>query len=288
MAMHARISLILLLLLFFQLYADEGFIFKSKRLENKIYRISFKSVSKTKIDFRGEKEMLDQLKSNGVRFPLKIEQEKFIVFKTETFPKNEKGFIPFLECVDSSASVQYVNGELLPWKSGADPDTSLKIRGFFKENEIIIDKITGNNVTPEIEKVIRQNVHQLVESIKFPDYPIKIGDSFSQSVPLAIPVQGITTVNLNIITHYTLRDINEKSAYFDIEQEYNLSSDIKDAKIILNGTGQGKLEYDRQEYHVRYLITDGSMEIKIDLGKVFLIFKADAKTEIKTKVFGKN
>ncbi len=282
--MYLNLLLIITLLLSCQNTEDQGFLFDVKYLENKIYTTSTKVFAKSEIDFEGPEETINKIKSSGMELPMLLDQDQITIMKIETFSKNEKGFMPFSGSLDSISTIQYINGKINTQDSPATIDTSFKISGHYNKDEMIIEKIKGNGIQPEMENALKSSIANMMKSIKFPEKPLKVGDSFSQSIPITIPVQGIVNVNMIVTTYYKLINIKDNIAYFDIEQDFELTSEANKAKISMSGSGPGKLIYDTKLYQITSMNTNSVMKMKVDAGEFFVISNSDTKTEMLIKV----
>ena len=79
--------------------------------------------------------------------------------------------------------------------------------------------------------------------VKFPDHPLHVGDAFTQEMPLSIPLQG-TDLNSDAKTVYKLTKIENGQAYFDVQQNMNITIPIQEDSIELMGEGTGAMVFD--------------------------------------------
>ena len=73
---------------------------------------------------------------------------------------------------------------------------------------------------------------------------MKIGDQFTQEIPMQIPIANLAPVNLKIVAKYKLKKVEKNLAFFDIVHEYELSQENKEVEFDISGNGEGKLIHD--------------------------------------------
>jgi CRISPR/Cas system CMR subunit Cmr4 (Cas7 group RAMP superfamily) len=125
---------------------------------------------------------------------------------------------------------------------------------------------------------------QLINSIVFPVKPLAIGESFSQSTPLSIPVQGVTVVKMIIHTKYTLREVSEEYANFDIIQDYALASDMNNSKTSITGNGKGTMVFDRVENQIISTETQSQIVMTMMSGPLLILSNFDTISETSTTI----
>ena len=80
----------------------------------------------------------------------------------------------------------------------------------------------------------------LQKQIKFPDKPLKPGDSFTQAMPMNIPISKDNNLKMDGGVIYKLVSISDGKAYFDIVPNLSMMFTIKNTVVNLTGTGTGK------------------------------------------------
>ena len=93
------------------------------------------------------------------------------------------------------------------------------------------------------QQKIAQMMNMVQHNVKFPDRPLHVGDSFTQDMPLGIPMGG-NNMNMDSKVVYKLVNIADGKAYFDISQSMNMAIPVKGQTINLTGSGVGKMVYD--------------------------------------------
>lgn len=281
--MSMRLFLILTSVILYQC-SPAKFLFKVHQDENKTYLSTTKISAESEVDFRGPKETLDKIKAGGTQLPLKINQDQLMIIRMRTFSKDVNGLIPFSGRLDSLSIVQYVNGELTSPQVAGALDTSFHMSGYYKNGETVIENIEGKGIQPEFKTAMKKSISKMMKSVKFPSEPLNIGDTFSQSVPLTIPLQGIMNINMVVTTHYKLINFKDNLGFFDLTQEFELASDSEKTKIKMNGTGSGNMVFDSEIFQIKLMHVTSKIKMNVNFGDMQIISDSNTKTEASVKV----
>jgi hypothetical protein len=114
-------------------------------------------------------------------------------------------------------------------------------------------------------------MNTIQKQINFPAHPMKIGETFTQDMPMSIPMGG-NNMDLNSQVVYKLVSIADGNAYFDVQQSMNMSIPIEGASINVNGAGTGKLVYDIKNNFA----TDYSTSVNLKVTGTVKTLKIDA------------
>ena len=132
-------------------YSQESIRFKSEISSNKKYTTRVTNSSSSEIFVVADDATIQKMESNGVEFPIIMEQETDISMVTLTGQKLENGDIPVLMEYGNLVTKTYLNG-----KSTIDekPYSGMKILGRYDtQNKFVFDTIIGNNVTDPMKKL---------------------------------------------------------------------------------------------------------------------------------------
>jgi hypothetical protein len=111
------------------------------------------------------------------------------------------------------------------------------------DGKLNADSVGGSKLKDTSQKKMEQMINAFQNKIKFPDHPMRIGDTFVQDMPFNLPGAG-NGLEANAKATYKLVNITDGKAYFDVEQNMDMSIPIKGESITLTGSGGGKLVYD--------------------------------------------
>ena len=158
------------------------------------------------------------------------------VVNIETGVDTVEGRLPVVVRLELSENVRSINGVHLP---GAIPDTldgTVEMNGYYSDHEIHLDS-TDATVIQEWRALTGTVLSSLTKSIEFPDQPMKIGESFSRSEPMDIPLH--LNSEASVVITYTLKDFDDRTAQFSVEAAMSMadSSDLARSDFSLNGSG---------------------------------------------------
>jgi hypothetical protein len=261
------------------LRSEDGVLFTMIQKENKIYRASQTLTSETKAHYQSDSVTLSKLKEKGANLPKLEKKHQLIVLTSTTGKKDVDGRIPFSAKLDSIQLTHIIDDQAEYTNNSSSPDTTIGITGYCDKDSTTIDKVHGRNIDRSMMEKFILVLCQLMNPIKFPAKPIRVGESFSQSLPINMPVQGVTDAKIVILATYTLKSVNSKSAYFDIIQNYTVTSGWDSIKISIVGNGHGQMTYDRAESKATSTTIQSTAETKLDLGAFVVIFETSADAE---------
>jgi hypothetical protein len=262
------------------LLAAESIVLDVKQLENRVYSTSTIMQNSNVVNIEAPEETLAQLKKSGVKLPITVDQKQTIVKTIATSAKNNKGVMPFTGSLASNIKAKSST------QSGTqNVERSYTVSGSFRGNTVTIDTVSGDSVKPELEAAMKQALAKMMQSAEYPKKSMKVGDSFSDSVPISLPVQGAQPVNMVLTTQYTLQRIENKRAHFELTQKYVLADSKENPmQITVSGSGKGAMTYDGALYQVTSLMTDSTMHLNAVNGPMKSIIKVHATTKVTTSV----
>ncbi len=162
----------------------------------------------------------------------------------------------------------------------------MRIEGKYdSKNKFKVDTIIGNNVSPTLRTTLTSTLESVQEQIKFPDYPLKSGDTFNQTLPMTIPVAGVKNVQIVIKTEYLLKEIKGDLATFDIAQNVELDMDIEGSTITASGQGTGISQYSISKEFITKYESNLTIELTVLVNQLKIssevVSKSDMNVEIK-------
>lgn len=231
-------AIFILIFAFANAFAQQGTVFKMKYLPGLIYTSTQTINSLTQIDFAGDKTELDKLPVTQLPIVLQNKSSLKYTVKTGTpdFKKNFSGIVQYLY----TSNKQLING------NETESIDSLKGKmfpGLFVNNVFRLDSEKNVQIPDSLKKFVAGTINSV--KIVFPDNALKPGDSFTQDVPITMPVSG-KTVTLNTRIVYKLTNVKNGAAFFDVTQtaDFKIHTDQGDMEI--SGNGEGHIFYDMQ------------------------------------------
>jgi hypothetical protein len=255
-------------------------IFKSRFLPEKEYFTSSSTDSKNILNVSGPEERILKMKENGFVFPIESITQTQIQTEMKNGEKQDDESFLYTMLYKSINTTTIQNGKK---EEKENPMTGLVVEGKYKSGgQVEVLNIISDKVNDATKNIIKSSLETVTQSIPFPEEPMKIGDSFNQVIPMTIPVADLASVNVIISTTYTLEEINNNFAYFNLYQEIKLNMDQESAEITADGKGTGKAIYNTKFNFVKDYGTD--LEMKISVGVEDLIFTNELVTKTSQKV----
>lgn len=257
--------------------AQESILFKQSISPSKKYTSDINTTSTTEITIDGSEEMMANFKDRGITMTIISEGNSHSQTYTVTQKRDKKGEIPATITYGEMISTTTTNGKVDVQKNPLEGVNMLVT--YDKENILRIDSILSDAIDPQMKSMMKNLVESLQQSIKFPDKPMKVGDSFYLEIPLTIPIAGMNPITMKINTTYFLKKIKGNLAYFDIEQTISMDMNEEEYRIAASGSGDGKIEYDITESYMTKYSSNLPMVMTFNMGEAMTMsMKMQSKT----------
>ena len=249
--MIKKITFVLLILISITSCAQESVTFKTEFKPNKIYKTHLKTTSHTEIEFIADKEIIDRIKSQGIELPMITESEMNMSTDIITEQLDENGEFPAIMKYGKMISTTTISGKTTKEEK---PYSGMKILGKYDtENKFKVDTIIGDKVSQQMRNILKTTLESVQQAVKFPEKPMKAGDTFDSEIPMKIPIDGMNPISVKIKMKYLLTEIKGNKAFFDIKQTVGLDMSQEQLNIIASGTGTGTQEFDiKEKYLTKY------------------------------------
>jgi hypothetical protein len=251
-----------------QLWAQKAVLFKIKYLPNRNYQSNISVDMKVNATVTGDQQILDKLKEQGITQPVNANLSLALVglMKTGTLAADKS--IPVnMNYKISNISVR-ANGNQVPIPPKAT-EKDIKLVGHISQDwKLMLDSANGKAVTDTAKQKMQQMMNTLQNQIKFPDKPLKPGDSFTQGGPINIPVKDSSNVKINTGVTYKLIRIADGKAYFDLIPNFSLNVQVKNLSVEMSGTGTGTMVYSIKDNFPLSKEGNITMKVKVASPKV--------------------
>jgi hypothetical protein len=164
-----------------------------------------------------------------------------------------------------------INGGF-PQKIGTGLEKLLGIRAYGtadKNGNLKLAKVEGKAVSQEDKRIIATVFEQIAKAqSQMESKPVAVGESFTQKIPITIPVPGIASVGMENEIVYTLVRVENRLAEFDTISSFKLamSADSKPVpKIEMTGDGSGKLVYNMDKRVASKVVNKFNVEMAIPM-----------------------
>jgi hypothetical protein len=231
----------LLCLCAYQTKAQESILFKIKYSPNKNYDSKVTMNMDCNVNLSGDTAMLNKLKSQGMTPPFAVNMEMGMNGNIKSGAVGAGKIFPLQIGFSFDHLNMKVNGNEIPVPTDKMKTTTV-IYGHVGAN----GKLKADSISGQMKDTSEKHVSQLMNSIQnkiiFPDHPMKVGDTFTQDMPMSLPIAG-NAMDADSKAVYKLISIANGNAYFDISQSMNMTIPVSGATITMSGTGTGKLVY---------------------------------------------
>lgn len=229
-----------------QLKAQKPVVFKVKYLPNHEYKMAVTMGMKINATLNGDQSLIDKLNAEGITQPVSVDFQFGMNADTKTGSVGSDKMIPLNMDVRIDSLSVTANGKQAPIPPNIS-EKSAKIvgRAGLDGLSMIIDSVAGKKTSDSTQKNMKQMMSLFQRQIKFPEKGLKPGESFTQTMPLNIPIGKDSTskIHMDYSIIYKLISVSGGKAYFDVVPNVSMNFAIKTMNISMSGTGLGKMVY---------------------------------------------
>ncbi|PHN03199.1 hypothetical protein [Flavilitoribacter nigricans] len=229
-------------------------------LPQKVYHTTVEINSTSTIEFGGDEEIIERIKALGSGSGVETEAMQTLKTISYTGAADQTGIFPVTMVYEDVTTVQKVNGA--EQDSNPSPLQGMKLYGRIKDGrEMKIDSIPGDGISEQFKNTLKTSIEASTAQTLLPDTLLGIGESFSQEVPMSIPIGGAQPVQLFVNTKRTLTKVEGDLAYFDLVQSVRLDMSMDQGNVQASGQGTGYAIQDLKKLNV----VDYMGELAIDM-----------------------
>lgn len=221
--------------------AQTEVIFKMKMLPNRTYSSTMKMDMNMEMNYDGDAATMDKIKASGVKMPMIMQMQSGASadIKTGSVKNN---YFPFSMSIQQLEAKMTMNGQPTPM-----PPNSAAVQTMYGKCPVDglmeIDSIPGTAMNDSLKATMKKMMNSIQTNIEFPAKPMKVGDTFTQNVPLDIPMAGMNT-KMKMSAIYKLTSIANGKANFDINFTMLMDMAMGQGGMDMKGNGDGKMAYD--------------------------------------------
>lgn len=265
-------------------FSQKNVTFQIKFKPDYQYSTDMKILTTSEIDFDGDETVLNQIKSSGMTLPMMIDMNQNIVSVMKTGKFNSKGEVPLTLEFSTFEMEQTMNGQAMP---GGQQLSGMKMTGFGdKKGKMRFEDIQGEGISDDMKKTTMEMMEKMQSQVAFPEKPMKIGDEFTQDIPMSIPIAGASPLNLVITTIYKLKSISNNMATFDTKNKVALDTNLDQGAAVASGDGTGVMEFDMKESYVSRFKSVMQMNFEVQAGPMKIKAKTKADSDQVVKFSG--
>ncbi|MEO3402321.1 hypothetical protein AAFN85_00355 [Mucilaginibacter sp. CAU 1740] len=254
-------------------FAQKSVVFKVKYKPSHTYHLIIKTDLDMEMDATGDEASLAEIRKS-TKLPMTIAGHNIQNLDMVTENSRNDNSFPFTMTLPVTESVMTLNGQKMDTPHPLDGQTIYGIGS--AEGKLHVDSVSGKNGDEKIRSLVTAMINNISSTIQFPDKPMKIGETFLQEMPVALPIPGFSNIKMNIKLVYKLLSVDNDIANFDIDQ--SMSMDLKTiqngAEITVSGEGKGtgKLAYSIKNNYMSSM--NSNMNFNFNLGMQGITFKA--------------
>jgi hypothetical protein len=248
--------------------AQQTISFRVGYQPNTQYRLSQQQISRNTINYIASEEMLAQLEQGGVTNPTVVTDSTITVSLTRTGAGTPENFPIEIEMLESS-NAALGNGTMF--------------YGFSEGGMARIDSIANSGMDGQMQQLVMGAVESMMNQMQFPEQQLSPGEGFQHAVPLKLPM-GPIVLEMEIISDYLLEKVAAGLAYFKVDQQLQMKTEVEGYEINASGTGTGKVTYDVQQQFFRAYHSEMQMEMEMQLEAFTLELQMMSITDQQTEI----
>lgn len=249
-------------------HGQKSIHFKVGYVPNYSYTLTQKQISLNKVTYYGSDEILQRLSDNGVANPTVINDTSFLRSESITGNQIANIFPVEVEVLESTNAI-LVSGTRLFGKS--------------IDNKTHIDSISSPVMTHEQKGTLLPLMESMMNQIEYPDMRMKEGQSFEQVTHMTLPISDVT-IEIEINSTYTLKNIKNRVGYFDLSQIYTIKSATKDYDMVIDGFGNGQIHFNEESQFITRFYLDMEMNLRTELEAFSILLESKSITDQRTEV----
>jgi hypothetical protein len=251
--------------------AQDQVVFKILFKPNTTYSNTTLSKSDVEFNVSGNEDAVEQLKLAGT-FPMVLSMVNETEMETTTGPEGQDKNIPVKLVYKKVQNRRTINENETTVPNQL---SGLIMEGYYDpDSKIHIDTMISSTLDQATKNLVRNTITSFQAQINFPETPLKKGDSFEQRVPIEMPLPGFQPIKMLIIMKYTLVDIRQNTAYFDLQQEVTLDmvldKDQVTAAVTASGSGTGVCEFDMSYSALTKYESIMAMNMEVSVAEIVL------------------
>jgi hypothetical protein len=270
---------LLLLFIVVKASAQQAVLFKMKYLPQHTYNILISMKANINGDLSGNQQVLDKLQEQGITMPAVIIMAGNTIGVTKTGVLAADNSFPMMTTFHEEHPSITVNGKDAPIPIPQKPAVTIYAH-VLPDGKIKGDSVTGKK-NDTSGKIATKMFNSFQKHLKFPDYPLHVGDSFTQDLPFNMPM-NMSNVNSKAV--YTLVSIADGKAYFDMTQTIDMKVDVKQTQLTIAGSGTGKMIFDIKDSFPLSYSTTINMTVNGNINTLILKGTAVMNLDIKNDI----
>jgi len=139
------------------------------------------------------------------------------------------------------------------------------------DGKLSVDSVAGKKLDDATRNSMITVINDVQNGLKFPDHPMRVGDTFTQESPFDMPLPGMAGSQGNKATVkiiYKLLSITNNIAAFNLDEALAVNTDQaaqnQTVQVKVSGTGTGILTYDIKKQF--FTTMNNNLNLDFDIG----------------------
>ena len=277
--------IIINILLFFacvDVFAQQAIVFKMRYMPGLKYTITSNNDNVMQVDFKGDSAQLKQITANGTQLPIIIQNKNMASYTLKTGSANSQKNFSGIVQYSTIENKELLNGRQI--SNDINPLTGLEINTVFTpEGKMKADTGAMKTHTDSLKNLVANMSNSILNMVAFPAGAIKPGDTFTQDIPMAVPISG-NPIQLNAHIVYKFVAIQNKQALFDINQSVSFKAFTAQGEVLITGKGTGKLFYDTTFNFLKIYQTSLTLNYSMLMGNLTMNGTASILTDYQASI----
>ncbi len=274
--MKKLLWIIPIVLLFSCNYSNSDVLnFKVEYKPDCVYKQTMTDKTQTETKYDATPEVLQTLKDKGIQNPSKLNNNISVLITLKTGKLGPQNIYPF--------TMNYIKTESKDGKKEIPDNT------FFYGTDTLgrvpmIDSVSPlPDMTADAKKKLVSAVQDMLQESCGPEKKLKVGEQFTREAPMNVDM-GFTKLRMTVTSTYSLKNIANNVATFEITQVYALNSTIKNHTFKADGVGKGNIVYDISDNYYKDYAINMTLNMSMDNGGIFANIKTDSNIDIQTSL----
>lgn len=215
------------------------------------------------VNVQEQSAVADSMKAKGIPPNMKIALAASGNIDITTGAESN-GLVPVTMRLDNVTAQPSFNGQNIPLPMATMLNGKAVYGKANADGKLQLDSVSGKQLPDSALNHINQMMSMAMSRMQFPKKVFKPGDTFTQDVPLNMPMKGMPPVNATSKVTYHLDRIANGKAYFNLTQTTSFVSDKDKMHTTMTGNGTGTMIYEVKEHYPSEF--NSNMKINVHAG----------------------
>ena len=160
---YKLLMMLIVVLLFTSFSLKQKYLIDVKLQPNNVYRLSNKTDTHSEVDYRGDEKILNQLRNNGVKFPLDVNVNQLLIQKVETGNIKSDSSFNVKMTIEDFSKKQTVNNVESDTPKNQDLKGLIILGDYTKEKKLENIIIEGDNISDELKNTLPKAMENILK-----------------------------------------------------------------------------------------------------------------------------